>query len=365
MDSIFNPTRTVHGGVTHSSAWRTIKAALRRNLNEVIEFYRTHAMAVKSEHFLVRLLHSIDVPQNLSTERYMDNVNRMCLKLSMAMKMTSSIYRGHVFDGVFYGKGSHEILVAYQSSHRADVLDAIDDWRTVVPIRVLRHPCTSLNLQLPDGNDRLTHPDFSVFLIDLPLLAWQYRQFRLEEAKRQEEEGGNQRSTMQFIHMVVLPNMLDSHLDIAIFNRYRYYQQGWELEPEIESLHSFQVLEYNQAVDNYIRNELSILDKTTRDFSGVLHSIPLVSADTLHDAVQIPDLPPTQQVMWAISIARLPLILFLFAFNQNNPQQKNRGEVNTILRNIRFYQRNSIMKVLPEVQRGLIETDLARIETYQ
>ena len=365
MDSLFNPTRTIHGGVTHSAAWRTIKAALRRNLNEVIDFYRTHSMAVKSEHFLVRVLQSIDVPHSLSTERYMENVNRMCLKFSMAMKMTSSIYRGQVFDGVFYGEGSQEILVAFQSDHRADTLDAIDDRRQVVPIRVLRHPCTSLNLQLPDGNDRLTRPDFSVFLIDLPLLAWQYRQFRLEEAKRQQEEGGNQRSTMQFIHMVVLPNMLDSHLDIAIFNRYRYYQQGWELEPEIEALHSFQVLEYNQAVDSYIRNELDSLTKTTRDFSSILHSIPLVSAETLQEAMQIPDLPPTQQVMWAVSIARLPLILFLFTFNQHNPQQKNGGEVNSILRNIRFYQRNSIMKVLPSAQREAIEIDLARIESYQ
>lgn len=364
MDSLFEPTRDIHGGVVHSASWRMIQQGLLRNLNEVIEFYRFHAMAVESEHFLVRLLHSIDVPQSMPTDRYMANVENMCLKLSMALKMTSSIYRGQVFEGVFYGQGSHEILVAYQSDHRPDDLDNVRDWRTVVPIRVLRHPITSLTLQLPDGTDRLSQPDFSVFLIDLPLLAWQYRAFRLEEARRQKEEGGNQRSTMQFIHMVVLPNMMDSHLDIALFNRYRYWLQGWPMQPEVTSTHSFQMIQWNDRIDAFIQNELRLLDGS-RDFSTILHSIPLVSAKTLQDALQIPVLPPTQQVMWAISIARLPLISFLFQFDDRHPQTKNQSAVSKILRNIRFYQRNSIMKALPADQRDLIELELERIQTFQ
>ena len=70
-------------------------------------------MAVESSHFLVRLLQSITVPQSQNIERYYDNVDAISLNVSMALKMTSAISKGEMFDGVFYGKGNPEILIAH------------------------------------------------------------------------------------------------------------------------------------------------------------------------------------------------------------------------------------------------------------
>lgn len=365
MESLYEPTLDMHGGVVHSSAWRVLKENLLRNLDQTVDFYQTHAMAVASEHFLVRLLHSIDVPMSLSTERYMANVESMCLKLSMALKMTSSIYRGHVFNGIFYGEGSREVLVAWQSDHRVATLDAIDDWRKVVPIRCVRHSLTSLNLELPDGTPRYATPDISVFLIDLPLLAWQYRRFRQEEIAIQKVEGGNQRSTQQFVHMFVLPNMLGSQLDLAIFNRYRHKLNNWPIHDVRSYSHPFQLINYTDRVDAFIDQALTELMRSPRDFTTTMKTIDMVSQPTLFDVVQFPALPPTQQVMWAIAIARLPLILFLFKFNDNNPNTKNRSEVNKILRSVKMYRRNSMMKALSTADLPLVEHDMEVVQTYQ
>lgn len=359
MYSLFNSLPETLSAVTRVSGWNNLRDGLKRNLDTVIKYYHTHPMAVESDHFLVRLIQSIDVPLSLNIERYYDNVQAMSLNLSMALKMTSSIYRGQVFPGVFYGPSSAEVLIAENEDF--DWEDAEVNWKTQVPIRVLRHPITDLGLKLPDGRDNSTDSGLAVLVVNIPMLAVMYRSFRLAQVKREQEENENQMSTMQFVHMYVLPNMLFSHLDHVLFNRIHALSQGAPLG-EAKRPHSFPLVDWDHRVFQWQSQQLELMEKQGRDFRGMMHEVPMVSVENLDLLMRLPQMVPTQQVVWALSIARLPALDFLVRVSRAGASTTNRNEVNYVLRQIKMYKRNSMMKVLtPDVHTDVM-FEISQIE---
>jgi hypothetical protein len=359
MYSLFNLMPEKLSGVLKIPGWNYLHDGLRRNLDAVITYYRSHSMAVESDHFLVRLLQSIDIPKSQNIERYADNVDLMSLNLSMALKMTSSIYRGQVFDGVFYGPKCQEILIAHNEPF--DPFEADKNWQNQMPIQVLRHPITDLGMRLPDGNDNSTDFGIAVILINIPLLAVMYRAFRRYEDYLFETQGESQRSVMQFVHMYVLPNMMPSHVDQVVFNRLHALQRGAPLG-EVRRPHSFPVVSYEDRLNIAQRQLLVLLEKQGKDFRGVMQEIPMICDDNLDQLMVLPKLAPTQQVMWALSISRLPALDFLFRASKDGANQRNRKEVQYVLRNIRMYRRNSMMKVLPPDMRADVDFEMEQIE---
>ncbi len=343
MYSLFNSMPETLSAVMKVPAWDQLHDGLKRNLNTVIRYYRDHSMAVESDHFLVRLLQSIAIPMSQNTERYVDNVQSVALNLSMALKMTSSIYRGQIFKGTFYGPGCDEILIADNDYFDADL--ASKNWQNQVPVYILRHPITDLGLKLPDGRDNTTDFGLVVVVINIPLLAIMYRGFRQAEAYREEALQENQRSLMQFVHMYVLPNMMASHLDHVLFNRLHAHSVGSPIG-EARRPHSFPLVDWSHKLDAAQDLMLEIVENHKRDFRSIMHEIPLITKANLGELMRLPDLAPTQQVVWGLSISRLPALDFLFRVSQNGGSTRNRQEVNYVLRQIKMYKRNSMMKAL-------------------
>lgn len=343
MYSLFNSMPETLSAVARVPGWNTIRDGLQRNLETVIRYYQTHPMAVESDHFLVRLIQSIDVPLSLNIERYQDNVQAMSLNLSMALKMTSSIYRGQIFPGVFYGPECPEILIAENEDF--DAVQVEKNWKDQIPVRVLRHPITDLGLKLPNGHDNSTDSGLAVLVVNIALLAVMYRSFRLEQAEQQTLYQENQMSTMQFVHMYVLPKMMYSHLDHVLFNRIHALLKN---EPLGEPLrpHSFPLVHWDQRVTQWQTQMLALLEKIGRDFRGIMHEVPLVTDENLDILMRLPQMVPTQQLVWALSISRLPALDFLVRVSKAGASTTNRGEVNYVLRQMKMYKRNSMMKVL-------------------
>jgi hypothetical protein len=359
MYSLFNSMPESSGAVMRVPGWNQLRDGLRRNLATVIEYYHNHSMAVESDHFLVRILQSIDIPMSQNLERYVDNVTSMSLNLSMALKMTSSIYRGQIFPGVFYGPNCPEVLIAQNDDF--DEVQAHKNWKYQCPVQVLRHPITDLGLKLPNGLDNSTDFGIAVITINIPLMAVMYRAFRMVENAYAEEHNENPRSVMQFVHMYVLPNMLASHLDHVVFNRLRALSAGAPIG-EVRRAHSFPLPDYSHQLNQAHAAMIDLLEKTSRDFRHMLQEIPLIVKDNLSELMKVPDIAPTQQVVWALSISRLPAIDFLFRMSKQGASTTNRSEVNLVLRQIKMYKRNSMMKVLPPDVLADILYEIDRIE---
>lgn len=342
MHSFFNLKNNTQSGVLSFPDWHYVRDGLKRNLSAVLRYYRTNPMAVDSSHFLVRLLQSITVPKVLPLQRYYDNVDDRALDIAMALKMTSSIYRGQLFKGVFYGPDNDEILIAHNAPF--DVGHAHKQWKNLCPVTVLRHPRSDLGLQLPDGSDTGIESGLAVIAINVSMLAIQYRAFRLNEMAIA-EEGGVERTVMQFIHMHVLPNMLLSHLDYALFNRLDNLRKGAPLGVS-KKQHAFYTTDYTPKVDKVYTAVLQDLADQSQDFSGILRSIPAAVSLNMDDALKLPDLPPTLQLSWALTLSRLPALLFMFKVARLGAGTRNQSEVNRILRDALGYKSNNVFRTM-------------------
>lgn len=345
MLNLFNLLPDVGLGVLKNPQWSYIKDGLRKNLGTILQYYRRNPMAVKSSHFLVRLLQSITVPQSQVLERYYDNVDSMALNLSMALGMTSSIFKGKIFKGVFYGPESHEILVAHNETF--DPFEAHRNWKNLSPVEVLRHPFSDLSLGIPDGRKMGTESGTGlvVVLINVPMLAVMYRAFRLNEMMVTAGEFESQRSIMQFIRMYVLPNMLMSHLDIALFNRIDNLQKGAPMGEGLTK-HPFYLTDHSKQINSLDEEILKQLNKTDHTFTGILRSVPAAVKNNMDEVMVLPDLAPTKQVIWALLIARLPALSFMFRTTANEPGTRNRSEVNRTLRYFQHYKSDKLLESL-------------------
>jgi hypothetical protein len=353
MYRLFNKLNEATQGIIHPPYWPYVRDGLQRNLNTVIDYYRNNPTAVNSSHFIVKLLQSITIPQSQNIERYYDNVDSMSLNLSMALKMTSSIYHGRIFDGVFYGPGSIEILIANNEDFDAEEADI--NWEELRPIQVLRHPKTNLGLKLPDGTADNEETGIAVISINIPMLAVQYRAFRYREINRRSDDQVmveneaydtySEKSAMEFVRMYVIPNMMNSHLDMVLFNRILNMQRGLPVN-NIVRYHPFYLTDFSEKLNGIQEAILINIQTVKRSFADILKSVGLVTCENAFDFMKVPDTAPTRQITWALAISRLNALSFIFNVFSEGPGTRNQNEVDYIVRHMIAYKSNSIMKTM-------------------
>lgn len=331
MYSIFNITPGVSFGVMRHSKWMYLEPALKRNVDQVISYYRRSPFAVKSNHLLVRLLHAITTPKTQELLRYYDNVDASCLNIAQTLGFTSPISRGNLWNGVFYGKGNVEIIIADDSSF--DPIVADKNWENLEPIRVLRHPRSDLNMNIPNGINSGVEEGIAVISVNIPMLAIQYRAFRREENRHAFMSGANERSIMQFLHMYPLTNMVRSHMDVVMFNRVDRIVHGLPFG-EAKIKHPFFLIDYSKELNLFHRLTIESLEDTAKGFYDTLRTIPAVTKENLVEVMELPDVAGTRQIVWALVLARLPALNFLFRMAKGGPSTKNGMEVNMVKRRL-------------------------------
>ncbi len=339
MQNLFSLSSPAGQGIMKFPEWNYVALGLKKNLSTVINFYRHNPMAVKSDHFLVKLLQTITIPQSQCLERYYSNVDAISLNVSMVLKMTSSIYKGQMFEGIFYGLGSPEILIANSDSF--DFEKAHVQWKNCCPVKVLRHSISDLNLNIPNGHVNGSEAGLAVISINITMLAVMYRAFRMNQMLI--ADGDSEESVMQFIHMYVLPNMLFSHLDHVLFNRIDNLLQGAPMG-ESRVKHSFFLIDYSEKVTHIQTGLIRNIEKVGKDFIGILRSIPAITKNNMDELMAMPEIAPTRQIVWALVIARLEVLTFLFMISEDGPGKRNQMQVNRILRNITAYRSDNLMR---------------------
>lgn len=313
------------------SKWMYLKPALERNIEAVITYYRKSPFAVKSQHLLVRLLHTITTPKSQELLRYYDNVEASALNIAQTLGFTSAISKGKIWNGIFYGPGNPEVLIADTTPFNP--IEADLNWENLEPIQVLRHSRSDLNMNIPNGIKSSDEVGLAIIVINIPLLAIQYRAFRREENRQAFLTNSNERSIMQFLHMYPLTNMVRSHMDYVMFNRINNLAHGYPIG-EASIKHPFFLIDYSQELNQFHEHTLQTLNDTAKGFYDTLRSVPTVSEENLAYVMKLPDIAGTRQVIWALILARLPALNFLFWSAKTGPNTKNAMEVNSIKRRL-------------------------------
>lgn len=342
MQNLFSLMPEVHLGTFKVPQWLYVREGLQRNVAAVQAYARQNPTAVRAQHFLVRLLGAIDVSHAHNLERYYDIVDSRALNVAMALKMTSPIYPGQVFEGEFYGWGNREILIAHNTDF--DPYEAHQNWQSLAPIQVLRHPLSDLGLPILDGVKNFgSEKGLVVLLINIPLLAVQYRAFSQDDDRYNQDLPGSMRTVEQFLRMYVLPNMLASHLDLAIFNRISCLQAH---QPVGHSTyrHPFFLPDYSHRCDQVLQEVLDKLYLGSQMLPGILRSVPAVTLENMDEVMRVPQVVQTRQVLWALITARTNALSFMFKASRLGAAITNGQEVQRLRRAALSWKSDKILR---------------------
>lgn len=307
--------------------FRRIRDGLLANYKRVLQYHFDNPRAVPNGHLLIRLLMSLNVPITLEPEIYNDKVRDVALYVAKALKMTTVLGEGQAFSpGVFYGQHVTEIVWGHVDDYDTSLLR--ENWRSLKPIRVLYHPKTDLAFEVPDGKHPSEEAGMASIAVNIPMLASQYRMWRLE---RLQQNNDSERSIAQFLMEVPLPQMLPSHVDIAIMNR--LIGSFFDIEiAVIPPHHTFYITDWSKDIDRLCKQVLKFMAGKPFTFDGLVSLMPVAFTDDLHDHLTLPDLPYVRQVQWAAVISRLALVTFLVQFNEASDNQANRQYLNYLKR---------------------------------
>lgn len=338
MQSLFRFQSETNTGSVELRQWNYAQKGLLENLEKIEHYYQTYPIAVASSHLLAKLIISMTVSRTLSFDRYVANCNSIALQQARTLGISTALSKGNVWDGVFYGKNYSEIILGHDTLF--PIGDVYTNWKDYQAVTVLQHEVSDLELAIPDGRVNSTSGGVAIVAINIPLLMAQYYCFN-QEQDEVERNGGARRTLYQFIHSYALTGMLKTHLDCVYFNRL-YNRLTGTPNSETVRKHSFFTNDYSPSLDAMADQQLDYLRKMTKRFPGVMKAVHLPVSGNLENFSELPAIPSTLQIFWALSLSRLKILSFL-CLVQKDYEKINARELTTVRWLMRIHQTRRVI----------------------
>lgn len=330
MYTLYNEPRVVTTPSLNLARFGYVKAMHQSNLDRVVSHYRRSAKSVRSDHLLVQLLQHIhlDLSNNLLVFR--DRVKDIVDDLTRSFDLTSPINYGKALSpGMLYGKDTSEIILVTEEEFNLD--HARNNWERLEPLKFLTHPKTDLGLNLPYGEGYSVEKGVVVATLNLPMLACQYRLWFERELRRNPERPG---TVTQFVAQYPIPNSMSSQQDIAFLNRLTQIFYG-EAVSEHTGNHPFFLNTRDVETNKGLLNLVQQVERRRLGFSEFLETVTPINEISYQKVIALPRMVNTRQVVWALVIARLPVISFLLHWGEVVGNNRNRQDLNQIRRSLR------------------------------
>lgn len=343
MYQLFTEQERIYTGLLGDADLINIKKRTKIDLSAVVDYYRYGTFFTRTDHLLVKLINTVATPLSYDIDRYHEVTSARGLYSANALQLTSSINRGKWHHGVFY-HGCDEIILASQSEMLTD--EELSDWKNIQAVKVLECPVSNLMYLPPTGAKHQEETGLVTISVDISALMLQYYQFMQAEYRRKAEESGYSLLSVQhFVGKYVLPNMLHSQTERALFNRCYNLQMGLPMGKALRR-HPFMVTNQEDRVDKKLAYYLEKIENAKRPFESYLAQIPTFFGE---NSWQMPDIAETRQVWWALFITRLRDIEFLLDTAGKDGMQSNRQWLAKLKIDIKRFNSDGVFKaVLPE-----------------
>lgn len=328
MQTLFNQNPSSQRGVVISPQWSHTRAGLSRNLQRALSFYHTRLIGTRSNHLLVKLLNNLRVNLHAPLERYYELIDNGAPYIAMGLKMTNSIHQGILHEGVFYGNGVKEVIVA--NTDPFDLYSVVNDWKNATPVKILDHCKSDLDMHIPNGVSYSRESGYAVISVNITMMAVMWRCFLIEQ-QSVIQRGHTPKTTPMFVHAYVLANALPSHLDIALFNRMINVVAG-TATPKPERRNPFTLDDMSKQTDKVLAQVADHLKSTDMSMHDMLCNIPMVTAVNAAEAMQLPAMAPTRQYAWSEVVARVKAIAAMAALSPSNLKMFDKPELQYMVR---------------------------------
>lgn len=304
MYSLFRDRPTRRLGQTLDPNLAYVRRTFGTLINDVKHYYRKAPKYVASSNLFALIIQQFVINPRVDDGEWVNIVERYSRGFIKDFGMTTPINKGHVHQkGITLGPQSEEVVMV--SYDKFDTNGLGKRWRELTPVKYLYH--TRTDCTLPIMNNSTPGRAFGVISINIPMLMVQYRYWR----RWQESLGVIQfENAYRFVGSYVLPNMIDSFLDIAFFNRLDRQSQGIPT-PTFPVSHPFYLTDLTPKLvrlEEHINFE-AILKGI--EVEGLAAITPMLVEPNLFDVMRLPREPVTYQNQWAVTLARLPFIRYL------------------------------------------------------
>lgn len=318
MFKIFESKYTENNGVIRPPEFELVKRVYDYQIDHIVNYYRDNVKFIPNQHLLVRMLNLFMPSLDYDLEAFIGIVYARSPYVAKHFRLTSEIETGSFFEDLFYM--GHN-LVIYDEEY-FNPYEVTKNWKTAQSVKVLKHPISNLMFLLPAPSRYPTiESGLSVVKVNLPMLLVQYREFLMNEMLKPE---GTRGGAQAFVARYVLPNMIYSHADIAIFNR--FYNNYYKL-PVVDteaSKHPFMVIDYSRRIDRVASTLLKYIANRQMPYYGYLKLIPSIYKEDAQEALQMGSFIKTRRNWWALYLARLDEMCFLYDVGGDVGKYRNR-----------------------------------------
>jgi hypothetical protein len=287
---------------------KQVERLLVDNLSKAVEYQSKPEWYLRNEHLLVKLIMAMASPSsNIPTDIYFNGVDLVGSVDQMFGILSDGNQRAKAGQGNFYSDNVKEIYFDY----RADIpLGRFKEELFKVPaVKVFKHPYNCIDYKPLDGNIGYgcSELPYCVIGIDIALLYTQYHVW-FDSIK----DMGTKPSIHNFVFSRVLSKMLDSHVQVALTNRFLTHYRGEKdnLAFTTTKLPYF-VHDVHTEIDKVYAQLVHELSRTAYDFSSILGSVPVME-NTALEALRLPIRARVPQTRWINYISRMNVIDSLF-----------------------------------------------------
>lgn len=287
-------------------------------------YFSRSSFRLPNNHLLVRILKSVEYSLETPFEKVVETVNARALYIAKHFNLTSELDYGVPHRGVFYSHKNSEAVDYIFAKNVIDVnpFDDNRDWVKESPLKVLYHTATDFNWLLPDGQPKSNPEGYSVVMIDIPLLAFQYREYCLEMIRTFSTEAIY--NPNKFLVTRVLPKLYKSHFDHLLINQFLLKSKKIQhVEPLIKL--PIALPDIKLSVDMAVNSIYPKLLTSRKSYINTLETLPAIFSKNGLETLKLPSVVPTRQSFWLQLLSRYPHIEFLTTLQGATGRNMNRS----------------------------------------
>lgn len=306
IDLFGNASGTV--GLHIPPEYNYIKRSLLKEVDVVKRYYRLNAKPFPNQHPLIRLIEMLPLAWNADDYQYSNIIEDAASGLSRTLGFTSDRFKGSIFTkGFLLGSDTKEaVLSVYNEDF---FLDANQNWYKLTPINYVYH--TRSDVTIPLLNNKTKGSGYGLLTINIPMLMVKYRYwYQWQKSKSDSIPSG-----AAFVTSFVIPDILDSYMDIAIFNRLDQQLADLPLR-KYSSSHPFYLTDFTDKIDDYNRSVLRHYKSRRVDGQAVLTGFPMFFHANLGTLLESPEGLINRNNDWFYIVQRLPFYRFLLRLQE-------------------------------------------------
>lgn len=343
MYEIFTQQASINYGKIEFPFFDYIKRSYLDELTKIQNYYYNSIHDLKDNHILVKLINMLGGPLEYDSGEFINTLYTRSDYICKALKLTSEISTGNIFHNEFFNN-SKEILIV--SNEYFDPYYVEKNWMNIDSVKFILHPNIDLNLVPPYGKGNSLDNNLVIININPVLLALQYKCYcnRLNYSL----DDKNFINSKYFISRVIIPKMLNTMIDITIFNRYKYLYNNQELTND-NIKNPFAVINYVDKLDKILLNYINIVNNKKMKYDQFLNTIPAINSNNLREALLLPDIANTRYIKWSLILSRIEIIDTIIFSLGIKSIANNTLEINNLRRLLRQLKNDDVfLSILPK-----------------